>query len=78
MCTVHGRSREQRYVCGKKNNKHYYAINIINRYTRLADWDYVRSCVKTADPMPIFGNGDLMSYEDYDRVVEQSGAAGYI
>ncbi|XP_032776786.2 tRNA-dihydrouridine(47) synthase [NAD(P)(+)]-like isoform X1 [Daphnia magna] len=46
------------------------------RYTRLADWDYIRSCVKAADPMPIFGNGDLMSYEDYERVVEQSGVAG--
>lgn len=46
------------------------------RYTRLADWDYIRDCVKNADPMPIFGNGDLMSFEDYERVVEQSGVAG--
>jgi tRNA-dihydrouridine synthase 3 len=46
------------------------------RYTRLADWDYIGNCVKAADPMPIFGNGDLMSYEDYERVVDQSGAAG--
>lgn len=46
------------------------------RYTRLADWDYIGDCVKAADPMPIFGNGDLMSYEDYEKVVEQSGVAG--
>lgn len=46
------------------------------RYTRLADWDYVGKCVKAADPLPVFGNGDIMSYEDYERVVEQSGVAG--
>lgn len=47
------------------------------RYTRLADWDYVRSCVEAADPMPIYGNGDIMNFEDYEKDVEKSGVAGW-
>ena len=26
------------------------------RYTKLADWDYIRMCVEAASPMPVFGN----------------------
>jgi len=48
------------------------------RYTRLADWDYVKKCVAAASPMPIFGNGDIMSFEDYEKDIEQSGVAGLI
>ncbi len=36
------------------------------RYTRLADWDYTEECALAASPMPLFGNGDILSYEDYD------------
>jgi hypothetical protein len=25
------------------------------RYTKLADWQYIKSCVEAASPMPIFG-----------------------
>lgn len=46
------------------------------RYTKLADWEYVGSCVKAADPMPVFGNGDIMSFEDYEKDLERSGVAG--
>ena len=27
------------------------------RYTKLADWDYIRTCVDVASPMPVFGKG---------------------
>lgn len=37
------------------------------RYTRLADWEYIESCAKVADGCPVFGNGDIMSYEDYTQ-----------
>jgi tRNA-dihydrouridine synthase 3 len=46
------------------------------RYYRLADWDYAAECVKIADPMPLFGNGDVMNYEDYYAKKESSGVAG--
>ncbi|GJQ81466.1 hypothetical protein Trydic_g14622 [Trypoxylus dichotomus] len=35
------------------------------RYTKLADWDYIEKCAKTVHPFPIIGNGDILSYEDY-------------
>ncbi|XP_050362276.1 tRNA-dihydrouridine(47) synthase [NAD(P)(+)]-like [Nymphalis io] len=35
------------------------------RYTKLADWDYIESCAKIGLPCPVFGNGDILSYEDY-------------
>lgn len=35
------------------------------RYTRLANWDYViERCAKPVVDIPVFGNGDIMSYED--------------
>uniref|UniRef100_A0A0A9ZGG9 Spermatogenesis-associated protein 5-like protein 1 n=1 Tax=Lygus hesperus TaxID=30085 RepID=A0A0A9ZGG9_LYGHE len=41
------------------------------RYTRNADWDYIEDCAKKASPVPIFGNGDILSYQDYERVRTQ-------
>ncbi|XP_054016494.1 tRNA-dihydrouridine(47) synthase [NAD(P)(+)]-like isoform X1 [Hylaeus anthracinus] len=38
------------------------------RYTRLADWEYIEKCAKAAQPTPVFGNGDILSFDDYQRV----------
>lgn len=35
------------------------------RYTRSADWEYIETCAQAAAPCPMFGNGDILSYEDY-------------
>ena len=32
------------------------------RYTKLADWDYIGQCRNTVS-VPVFGNGDVMNYE---------------
>jgi tRNA-dihydrouridine synthase 3 len=41
------------------------------RYSRLADWEYVRTCAKAAgDDLPVIGNGDIFSFEDYNREVQ--------
>ncbi|XP_023394352.1 tRNA-dihydrouridine(47) synthase [NAD(P)(+)]-like isoform X3 [Pteropus vampyrus] len=45
------------------------------RYTKLADWQYIEQCVAVASPMPLFGNGDILSYEDANRAM-QTGVAG--
>ncbi|XP_059015605.1 tRNA-dihydrouridine(47) synthase [NAD(P)(+)]-like isoform X1 [Mustela lutreola] len=45
------------------------------RYTKLADWGYIAQCVTAASPMPLFGNGDILSYEDANRAM-QTGVAG--
>ncbi|NXA56048.1 DUS3L synthase, partial [Nothocercus julius] len=45
------------------------------RYTKVADWDYIAECAKIASPMPLFGNGDILSYEDANRAM-QTGVSG--
>ncbi|KAM6331901.1 LOW QUALITY PROTEIN: tRNA-dihydrouridine(47) synthase [NAD(P)(+)]-like [Alca torda] len=45
------------------------------RYTRGADWDYIAECAKIASPVPLFGNGDSLSYEDANRAM-QTGVSG--
>ncbi|NXP19056.1 DUS3L synthase, partial [Scytalopus superciliaris] len=45
------------------------------RYTRSADWEYIAQCARIASPMPLFGNGDILSYEDANRAMEM-GVSG--
>ncbi|KAM9737714.1 tRNA-dihydrouridine(47) synthase [NAD(P)(+)]-like [Menidia menidia] len=45
------------------------------RYTKLADWDYINTCAKLANPVPLFGNGDILSYEDAMKARE-TGVSG--
>ncbi|KAG8181848.1 hypothetical protein JTE90_003995 [Oedothorax gibbosus] len=46
------------------------------RYTRSADWDYIDTCTKVANPIPLFGNGDILSYEDYNLRRKETGVSG--
>lgn len=39
------------------------------RYTKLADWNYISQCAKSS-PVPLIGNGDIFSFEDYYRAIE--------
>jgi len=32
--------------------------------------------VNAARPMPIFGNGDILSFEDYEKDIKMSGVSG--
>ena len=45
------------------------------RYTRLADWEYIGRCVETVN-IPVFGNGDIMNFEDYNLQKEKSNVNG--
>ncbi|XP_049796592.1 tRNA-dihydrouridine(47) synthase [NAD(P)(+)]-like [Schistocerca nitens] len=40
------------------------------RYSKLADWPYIEQCAELAAQrgVPLFGNGDVLSWEDYRRV----------
>ncbi|XP_048511157.1 tRNA-dihydrouridine(47) synthase [NAD(P)(+)]-like isoform X2 [Athalia rosae] len=40
------------------------------RYTRMADWQYIEKCAAAAKPIPIYGNGDILSFEDYQTARE--------
>ncbi|XP_053569998.1 tRNA-dihydrouridine(47) synthase [NAD(P)(+)]-like isoform X2 [Bombina bombina] len=45
------------------------------RYTKLADWEYIDYCAKIANPLPLFGNGDILSYEDANQALK-TGVSG--
>ncbi|KAL5493413.1 hypothetical protein EMCRGX_G014591 [Ephydatia muelleri] len=46
------------------------------RYTKLADWEYIETCAQAANPIPVFGNGDILSFEDYYSHLESSTVSG--
>ncbi|KAJ7594364.1 zinc finger dihydrouridine synthase [Mycena floridula] len=55
------------------------------RYTKLADWDYIKRCVEAVraketdedlPPVPIFGGGDCFSSQDYWSSIENYGVDG--
>ncbi|KAJ2079150.1 tRNA-dihydrouridine(47) synthase [NAD(P)(+)]-like protein [Coemansia sp. RSA 988] len=35
------------------------------RYTNYADWDYIAECRQATGQIPLFGGGDVLSWEDY-------------
>ncbi|KAI5749045.1 hypothetical protein M8J76_004230 [Diaphorina citri] len=42
------------------------------RYTKQADWDYIEKCAQLCSPTPLYGNGDILSYEDYTESLKKS------
>lgn len=46
---------------------------LLCRYTRLADWDYIRSCAAASPGLRLIGNGDVYNYEDWNANLEGSG-----
>lgn len=41
------------------------------RYTKPANWDYIRKCASQSvdGKIPIFGTGDILSYKDYEDIM---------
>lgn len=35
------------------------------RYTKNANWKYIEECAAKVKNIPVIGNGDILSYEDY-------------
>ena len=42
---------------------------------QLADWDYIGQCSDTVS-VPVFGNGDIINYEDYNQAMERGRVSG--
>ncbi|XP_035913000.1 tRNA-dihydrouridine(47) synthase [NAD(P)(+)]-like [Anopheles stephensi] len=38
------------------------------RYTKRADWEYLQQCASQAQSVPVFGNGDIFCYDDYETI----------
>ena len=37
------------------------------RYTKQADWEYISQCARSSPGLQLIGNGDIMSYTDYNE-----------
>jgi tRNA-dihydrouridine synthase 3 len=46
------------------------------RYSKLADWEYIKKCAEISDPVPLFGCGDILSYHDYNAHMNDSKISG--
>ncbi|KAI8318104.1 FMN-linked oxidoreductase [Martensiomyces pterosporus] len=46
------------------------------RYTKLADWEYIAQCKKQTSKMPLFGGGDVLSWEEYWEHMEKRQCDG--
>ena len=46
------------------------------RYSKLADWDYIDKCSKLSGPVPLFGCGDILSAQDYYEHMNNTGISG--
>ena len=42
-------------------------ITLTRRYIKLADWEYINQCASSAKGLQLIGNGDIMSYTDYNE-----------
>jgi len=45
------------------------------RYSKTADWSYVSRCAAAAAPLPLIGNGDVMSWTEHEAHVREDGVA---
>uniref|UniRef100_A0A1I8AQ73 tRNA-dihydrouridine(47) synthase [NAD(P)(+)] n=1 Tax=Steinernema glaseri TaxID=37863 RepID=A0A1I8AQ73_9BILA len=46
------------------------------RYTKMADWGYVNQCAEAAKEVPLWVCGDVLSYEDYYKRLEEHNIGG--
>lgn len=46
------------------------------RYTKSADWAYLEQCAQAAEPIPVFGSGDILSWEDAEARLSETSVSG--
>uniref|UniRef100_A0A2M4ANN8 tRNA-dihydrouridine(47) synthase [NAD(P)(+)] n=1 Tax=Anopheles triannulatus TaxID=58253 RepID=A0A2M4ANN8_9DIPT len=46
------------------------------RYTKHADWEFVQRCAAQARSVPVYGNGDIYCYSDYESARERCPNVG--
>lgn len=74
LITLHPRSRYGRTL----QSQSVAAAFREQRYTRLAEWDYVQECADAIQgKTPLWAGGDVLSYEDYYQVLSTSRFGKY-
>ncbi|PWA00510.1 hypothetical protein BB558_003424 [Smittium angustum] len=48
----------------------------LQRYSKSADWEFIKSVKDSASTMSLFGNGDVFSWEDYWEKINQTKVDG--
>ncbi|KAG0182568.1 tRNA-dihydrouridine(47) synthase [NAD(P)(+)]-like protein [Apophysomyces sp. BC1021] len=48
----------------------------MQRYTKLANWNYITEVKNLTNNLPLYGNGDVLSFEDYNRCKDETGVDG--
>jgi tRNA-dihydrouridine synthase 3 len=46
------------------------------RYSKNVDWNYIDECAKIANPIPLYGVGDIYSFEDYYQRLNETSDSG--
>ncbi|TPX63596.1 hypothetical protein SpCBS45565_g06510 [Spizellomyces sp. 'palustris'] len=46
------------------------------RYTKQADWGFIKECSNAVEDLPLFGNGDILSPQDYWHQIEDEHLDG--
>ncbi|CAF1179227.1 unnamed protein product [Rotaria sordida] len=46
------------------------------RYSKSADWNYIDECAKLSNPIPLYGVGDIYSFEDYYQRLNETNVSG--
>ena len=52
-----------------------HARTVAQKFNGTADWSWIARAVEVS-PVPIFGNGDVFTYQDAVRMVDETGCAG--
>ena len=42
-----------------------FSLLCLQRYSKSADWEYIERCAALT-PVPLIGNGDILSYTEYE------------
>ncbi|CAM9470928.1 unnamed protein product [Discosporangium mesarthrocarpum] len=70
-------SRSQQRGLGSVAAVMVHGRSRLQRYSRLADWEYIRQVVAKQDPnlptIPVIGNGDILSWQDHERRISEGG-----
>lgn len=59
---------DELHVNGKVQNLiHWYLTTMVSRYTKSANWDYLKRCKALCTTSALIGSGDVLSWNEYNE-----------